>query len=358
MLKNTGQFILKKFMKSISSLELTLFFRQLSALISAGIPIVQGFDILRESQSNKMLRQLLATIKMDLEAGNTLSNCLSKFPKFFDTLTCHLIQTGEQSGMLAIALERIALHKEKLLFIKNKIKQVLFYPVIVMVAALAVSLTMLTVVIPRFAELFQSMHSSLPAFTLAIIHLSDLIRHYYWVSLFPMLAIILFTYHIQRSKVLKYKIERFILQLPYIGSLYMKIILSRFCRTLATTFTAGVPINDCLSTIAYANGSNLYGQTILKLRVQITKGQQLHQAMQREKFFPALLVQMVKIGEESGTLSKMLEKIASIYEADIDHWVTMCGHLLEPLIIAILGVLIGGLVVAMYLPIFKLGTVM
>jgi len=305
-----------------------------------------------------MLRQLLTIIKMELEAGNTLSTCLSKFPKFFDTLTCHLIQTGEQSGTLAISLDRIALHKEKLLFIKNKIKQILFYPVIVLLVALAISITMLTVVIPRFAELFQSMHSTLPAFTLAIIHLSDLIRHYYWVSLFPIIAIILLTYYIQHSPSLKYKIEQFILQLPYLGSLYIKIILSRFCRTLATTFAAGVPINDCLNTIAYANSSNLYGQTILKLRVQITKGQQLHQAMQREKFFPNLLVQMIKVGEESGTLARMLEKIASIYEADIDHWVTMCGHLLEPLIIAILGVLIGGLVVAMYLPIFKLGTVM
>lgn len=357
MIKNKIKMILT-FNKNISSLELTLFFRQLAALISSGIPIVQGLDILRKSQSNHALQQLLRNIKIDLEAGNALSHCLAKFPKIFDVLTCHLIQTGEQSGTLALALDRIALHKEKLLSIKNKIKQALFYPIIVMIVALAVSLTMLTVVIPRFAELFQSMHSTLPAFTLAIIHLSEFIRSYYWLSLFPIMAVLLLTYYLQHSSVFKIKFERGILLLPYFGTLYMKIILSRFCRTLATTFSAGVPINDCLYTIAYANGSNLYGQTILKLRMQITKGQQLHQAMQREPLFPYLLVEMVRVGEESGTLAKMLEKIANIYEADIDHWVTICGHLLEPLIMGILGVLIGGLVIAMYLPIFKLGTVM
>ncbi len=357
-MQNPSPFLFKKLNKTIPLLNLALFFRQLAALLSAGIPIIQGVDILRQSQSNKTLKQLLTIIKMDLEAGNVLSKCLSKFPRHFDTLTYHLIQTGEQSGTLSTALDRIALHQEKLLSIKNKIKQALFYPAIVMVVALAVSATMLTVVIPRFAELFQSMHSSLPVFTLTIIHLSEWIRHYYWLTLLPLLGIIVLIYYIRHSTFLQYKIELFILQTPWLGSIYMKIILSRFCRTLATTFAAGVPISESLNTIAYATGSHFYAQTILKLRVQIIKGQQLHQAMQRLLFFPSLLVQMVKVGEESGTLEKMLEKIASIYEAEIDHWMAMCGRLLEPLIIAILGVLIGGLVIAMYLPIFKLGTVM
>lgn len=350
--------LLKKLNNRIPTLDIALFFRQLAALITAGIPIVQSCEILRKSQKNRPLQQVIATIKINMEAGNALSWCLSQFPRYFDSLICHLIQTGEQSGTLPITLDRIALHKENLLSIKNKIKQALFYPTIVLLVALVVSITMLTVVIPRFAELFQSMHSSLPIFTLGVIHLSELIRTYDWLTLFPLLAILLLIYYSHHSASFRCSIERLILQTPYFGHIYAKIILTRFCRTLATTFAAGIPISESLKTIAYTNGSNFYAQTILKLQVQIAKGQQLHQAMHRQLFFPPMLVQMVKIGEESGTLERMLEKIASIYEADVTYFISNCGHLLEPLIIAILGVLIGGLVIAMYLPIFKLGTVM
>jgi type IV pilus assembly protein PilC len=351
-------FPFKKINKKIPALHLALFFRQLSALISAGVPIFQGLDILRNSQANKTLRKLLSVINMDLEAGNELSWCLSQFPTYFDTFTCHLIKTAEQSGTLSIALERIAQHKEKILSIKNKIRQALFYPITVMVVALVVSLIMLTVVIPRFAELFQNMHSPLPAFTQIIIHLSEWLRHDSWLAIFPMLIMLLVGYYYRDSAPVKYRAEQFLIRVPVLGSLYMKIILSRFCRTLATTFVAGIPIDESLKTIAHANGSYTYAHSISKLRVQIIQGQQLYQAMQKQLFYPVLLIQMVKIGEESGTLEKMLEKTAAIYEADIDHWLSICGHLLEPLIIAILGVLIGGLVIAMYLPIFKLGTVM
>jgi type IV pilus assembly protein PilC len=344
--------------KNISTLDMALFFRQLAALIAAGVPILQGFDILRQSQTNKTLQQLLTVIRTDLEAGNELSWCLSQFPRHFDTLTCYLIKIGEQSGTLSSILDRIALYKEKIFAIKNKIKQALFYPAIVLIVAFAVSLTMLTMVIPRFAELFQSMHSALPLFTQMIIHFSAWVCHYYCLLLLPPLTVLLLIYYFKSSTFLRYKIEYFILQIPYFRVIYMKIILSRFCHTLATTFAAGLPISESLKTIAYANGSYIYAQAILKLQIQITKGQQLHQAMQKQLLFPKLVVQMVKIGEESGTLTQMLEKIAAIYEADIDHWVTLCGHLLEPLIITILGVLIGGLVIAMYLPIFKLGTVL
>ncbi len=342
--------------KKIPALVLILFFRQLATLISAGVPIIQALDILRHGQSNKILRYLLMIIKQDLEAGNALSACLSKFPRYFDVLTCHLIQIGEQSGTMVIMLNRIASHKEKLLSMQNKLKQVLFYPAIVMLVAMTVTIIMLTMVVPRFAELFQTMHHTLPAFTLTIIHLSEWVCHYYWLMLFPVTAIVPLIYYFHHSALLRNKIERLILQLPYVGPIYTKIILSRFCRTLATTFSAGVPISDCLHSIAYATGSHFYAQIVLKLRVQITKGQQLHQAMQKHPVFPHLLIEMVKVGEESGTLEKMLEKMATIYESDLEHGMAMCGHLLEPLIMVILGVLIGGLVIAMYLPIFKLGT--
>jgi len=353
-----SQPLLKKLNKRIPALDLILFFRQLAALITAGIPIVQSCEMLCKNQKNTSLQRVITLIKINMEAGNALSWCLSQFPRYFEPLICHLIETGEQSGTLPIMLDRIALHKENLLSLKNKIKQSLFYPTIVLLVALGVSITMLTVVIPRFAELFQSMHSSLPIFTLGVIHLSELIRTYYWLALFPSLAILLLAYYSHHSASLRCRIERLILQTPYFGPIYAKTILTRFCRTLATTFAAGIPISESLKTIAYANGSIFYAQTILQLRAQIVKGQQLHQAMQRQLFFPPLLVQMVKIGEESGTLERMLEKIASIYEADVGYFISNCGHLLEPLIIAILGVLIGGLVIAMYLPIFKLGTVL
>lgn len=349
--------ISKKITKSISSLEIILFFRQLATLISAGISLILSLEIMRKSQSNVKLQQLLKNIQIDLESGHAFSYSLFKSPHLFDPLTLNLIQAGEHSGTLALSLDRIAFYKERLLLIKRKLKQALFYPLFVMTIAVCMCFVMLTFVIPRFAELFESMHCKLPAFTLFIIQLSIFMRQYYWVGLFLIGLIIILFYYIQRSTTLKIKFERYFLRIPYLGMLYMKVILSRFCRTLATTFAAGVPINDCLHTIAYAQGSNLYGQTIIKLRMQIMKGQQLYQTLERETLFPSLVVEMVRVGEESGTLVKMLEKIASIYEADIDHAVTIAGHLLEPLIMCILGVLIGGLVIAMYLPIFKLGSV-
>lgn len=353
-----GQPVFKKLNKRIPALDIILFFRQLAALITAGIPIVQSCDILCKSQKNTSLQRVMALIKINMEAGHALSWCLAQFPRYFEPLICHLIEAGEQSGTLPAMLDRIALHKENVLSLKNKVKQALFYPTIVLLVALGVSITMLTVVIPRFAELFQSMHSSLPLFTLGVMHLSELIHNYYWLTLFPLLAILPLTYYAHYSASFRCRIERLVLQTPYFGPIYAKTILARFCRTLATTFAAGIPISESLKTIAYANGSYFYAQTILQLRAQIIKGQQLYQAMHRQLFFPVMLIQMVKIGEESGTLERMLEKIASIYEADVSYFIANCGHLLEPLLIAILGVLIGGLVIAMYLPIFKLGTVL
>ncbi len=342
----------------ISKTQITLFFRQLATLIQADIPLMNSLNILREGKNNKPLHILMTTIAHEIAAGHTLAQCLSKFPRYFDSLSCHLIRVGEESGTLVTMLQRIALHKEKMLMIKNKLKQALFYPCIILLVSLVTSIIMLVVVIPRFAELFQSMHSALPAFTNGVIHLSHLLCQYFWLLLFPILGVILFWYRYPYSIKLQSATESFILNIPSVNQLYTKIILARFSRSLATTFAAGVPISESLPTIASTTGSRIYSAAILKLRAQITKGQQLHQAMRKCMHFPPLLVQMVKIGEESSMLDKMLEKIADIYENDIDQWISHVGSLTEPLIIVILGVLIGGLVIAMYLPIFKLGNIL
>ncbi|MCC2667451.1 MAG: type secretion system protein, partial [Gammaproteobacteria bacterium] len=296
----------------ISKTQMALFFRQLATLLQANIPIINSLNILREDKNNKPLHILITTLTHEITSGHTLAQCLNKFPRHFDHLSCHLIHVGEQSGTLVTMLQRIALHKEKILVIKNKFKQALFYPCIILLVSLVTSTIMLLIVIPRFAELFQSMHSTLPAFTNGVIHLSRLLRQYYWLFLFPTLGITLFWYRYQHSTKLQSATESFILTIPSINQLYSKIILARLSRSLATTFAAGVPISESLPTIASTTGSPLYRAAILKLRTQITKGQQLHQAMRKFTYFPPAFVQMVKIGEESGTLDKMLEKIADI----------------------------------------------
>jgi type IV pilus assembly protein PilC len=342
----------------ISKTQIALFFRQLATLLQADIPIINSLSILRENKNNKPLHILITTLTHEITEGHTLAQCLSKFPRYFDHLSCHLIRVGEQSGTLVAMLQRIAFHKEKVLVIKNKIKQTLFYPCIILLVSLVTSTIMLVVVIPRFAELFQSMHGTLPAFTNGVIHLSHLLRQYCWLLLFPISGVILFWHRYVHSIKLQSATESFILNIPSVNQLYSKIILARLSRSLATTFAAGVPISESLPTIATTTESPIYRAAILRLRAQITKGQQLHQAMRKFTHFPPTFVQMVKIGEESGTLDKMLEKIADMYENDIDQWVSRMGSLTEPLIIVILGVLIGGLVIAMYLPIFKLGNIL
>ena len=350
----------------ISKLEISLFFRQLATLMQADIPIIHSLTILLESKNNhKSLQILIAAISHDIATGHTLAQCFHKFPRHFDPLSCHLISIGEQSGTLITMLQRIALHKEKMLAIKNKIKHALFYPGVILFVSLVTSMIMLVVVIPRFAELFQSMHSTLPAFTLGVIYLSQLLRHWFGLFLLPVFLIPFFFYYFKHSKsnpklnpVLNSIIKSLVLKTPYFSQIYTKIMLARFSRSLATTVAAGIPISESLPIIAHTTGSGIYSTAILKLRAQITKGQQLHQAMRKNTLFSSLLVQMVKMGEESGTLEKMLEKVADMYEIEFDQWISTMGSLTEPLIIVILGVLIGGIVIAMYLPIFRLGNIL
>lgn len=344
--------------RSISALDITLFFRQLATLIAAGVPIVQCCEILSRTQKNQQLGSLINHLKNEIEAGKTFAASLQKFPHYFDEMNCHLIYAGEQTGKLEIMLKRIAYYKEKSHTLRNQVKQALIYPIAIFIVAILVCLILLIFVVPRFEELFRSMNSALPAFTQGVIILSNGIRAYYGLSIIPLIGLIVFIYYLNRSMTLRQWVDHFILQIPFINTTIQKVVIARFSRSLATTFSAGLPITEALKIVAKACGNYDYTKRILGVEAHVAAGQQLHVAMLHSPLFPILAVQMIKIGEEAGSLEHMLEKIADLYESDIDYLVRNLSHLLEPLIMLILGVLIGGLVIAMYLPIFKLGTIM
>lgn len=349
---------LKKTYKSISTLELSLFFRQFATLFISGIPIIQCCDILKQNQTNTAFKSVIETLRNDINSGKTLGRSLHKFPHYFDNLTCHLVALGEQTGTFAIMLTRIACHKEKIYFFKSKIKQAVFYPMIVTIIAVIVTVVMLTLVIPRFAELFQSMQKSLPAITLGVITISNWMRRYGWILGMLIFTIALLVYYFKKFLWLKHLFENLSIKIPLAKTILKQMILANVARNLAITFSAGLPIVDAINIIAPASGHNMYAKALLTLQAEISKGKQLHRAMQANALFPNMFIQMVRIGEETGKLEHMLEKIAELYENDADHFVTKLGHSLELLIMVFLGVLIGGLVIAMYMPIFKLGTVL
>lgn len=344
------------FESKISSRDITLFFRQLATLIVSGIPVVQSFEILRQGQEKLQLRLLFNAIKNEIEKGKNLTQSLRKFPNYFDNLTCHLINMGEQTGTLDSMLKRIATHKEKQHVLKNKVIQALLYPAIVVLISLIVSVTMLIFVIPRFENLFLSMHNSLPEFTRLVIGFSKFIRNESWVGLLPIFAGVLGWYGLKKSFGFRCRFDHYILQFPWVGRIIKKVILTRLARNLAITYAAGIPITEGLKVITPISNNQDYIKALHVIQTRIIAGQQLHAAMQNSFLFPAMTVQMIKVGEESGALEPMLEKIAELYESEINDLVTNLEQMLEPLIMVILGVLIGGMVIAMYLPIFKLGT--
>ena len=336
---------------------MVLFFRQFAALVSSGIPLLQACDIVQKSQEKQSIQLFIQKIKTEIEQGKKLSDGLKKFPHYFDRLTCHLIQVGEYSGTLDTQLKYIAKNKESALNLRKKIKQALFYPLVLFLVSISISLMMITCIIPRFAELFQSTEHALPPFTQAILTFSDWMNRYYWISIFPLAAIFILNHYRKKSLPLKQFFDYYVIKLPLIGIILKKIMLARMARSLSITFASGIPITDALKLISDASHNQAYLHAILKLHLAISNGQSLYCSMQTNSFFPAAFIQMVKIGEETGLLSSMFEKIADIYENDIEYLFTTLSHLLEPLIMIILGVLIGGLIIAMYLPIFKVGTV-
>ncbi len=344
--------------KSIKPGDIAVFSRQLATMISSGVPIVQAFDIIGKGHDNPSMQELVMTIKGDVEQGNTLAEALAKHPRYFDDLFVNLISAGEQSGALESLLDKIATYKEKTESIKKKIKKAMFYPTAVLVVAFVVTTVLLIWVVPQFAEIFKSFGADLPAFTKFVLMLSDAFIDY-WYLIFGgiILGVFAFIEGKRRSSKFRFFIDRVMLRMPVFGGILNKAAVARFARTLSTMFAAGVPLVDSLSSVAGAAGNIVYSNAILDMKDKVSTGQQLQLAMKQTSLFPNMVVQMVAIGEESGSIDTMLNKVADFYEEEVDAAVDGLSSLLEPLIMVVLGVLVGGLVIAMYLPIFQLGAV-
>jgi type IV pilus assembly protein PilC len=338
--------------------DIAIFSRQLATMLSAGIPLVQGFDIVSNGHDNPAMQRLLRSIKTDLESGTALGEALARHPLYFDDLYVNLVNAGESAGALDTLLDKIATYKEKTEAIKKKIKKALFYPAAVVVVAIIVTSILLIFVIPEFENLFQGFGADLPAFTRLVIDVSQFMRSQGWLVVGGIVAGVSgYLYAYKRSKPMRHLQDKLMLKLPIIGNILEKAAIARFARTLSTMFAAGVPLVEALESVSGATGNIVYQDAVLEMRDEVATGQRLQRAMENTELFPNMVIQMIAVGEESGSLDEMSGKVADFYEADVDNAVDSMSSLLEPLIMAILGVLVGGLVVAMYLPIFKMGAV-
>jgi type IV pilus assembly protein PilC len=342
--------------KKISPKDLSVFFRQLATMMSAGVPLVQAFEIIGRGHENAGMQELILKIKAEVESGTSLSDTLSKHPLYFDDLVISLVGAGEQAGVLETLLDKIATYKEKTEYLKSKIKKALFYPTAVIIVAIIVTAILLIFVVPQFEELFSNFGADLPAFTRMVVNLSEFMQSYWWL-VFGIIAGagVGFVQGKRRSRKFGRVLDRMVLKLPIIGPIMHKAAVARYARTLSTMFAAGVPLVEALQSVAGATGNVVYSDAVLMIRDSVATGQQLTFAMNQTGLFPNMVEQMVAIGEESGSLDAMLAKVADFYEQEVDDAVDALSSLLEPLIMSILGILIGGLVVAMYLPIFKMG---
>jgi type IV pilus assembly protein PilC len=343
--------------KKINPGDITVFSRQLATMIESGIPLVQAFDIVAKGQSNNRMKELIEAIKSDVETGLTLSESLNKHPNYFNDLFCNLVDAGEKSGSLDIMLDKVATYKEKTETIKKKIKKALTYPMAVLVVALIVTTGLLIFVVPQFESLFKGFGANLPAFTQSVVNMSKFFQAY-WYYIFGALggAVYAFIYAKNHSLDFAHNLDKTLLKVPVIGIILEKAAIARFTRTLSITFAAGLPLVEALKSVAGATGNIIYSKATDKIREEVSTGQQMNTAMENTHLFPNMVIQMVAIGEESGALEKMLGKVADYYEEEVDNAVDALSSLLEPIIMSILGVLVGGLVIAMYLPIFKLGS--
>lgn len=343
---------------TVTDKDVTLFTRQLATMMKSGVPLLQAFDIVGKGHSNPAVAKLLFDIKSDVETGSSLSAAFRKYPLYFDSLFCNLIGAGEQAGILDSLLDRLATYKEKILAIKSKIKSALFYPVSIIVVAFVITAVIMIFVIPAFKELFDSFGADLPAPTLIVMAMSDFFVQYWW-AIFGSIGggLWFFFYTWKRSEKMQATMDRVMLKLPIFGNLIKIATIARFARTLSTMFAAGVPLVEALDSVAGASGNRVYYDATKKIQSEISTGTSLTVAMQNVDVFPNMVLQMVAIGEESGALDGMLSKVADFYEAEVDDAVDALSSLMEPIIMVILGGLIGGLVIAMYLPIFKMGQV-
>ena len=338
--------------------DIAIFSRQLSTMLSAGIPLVQAFEIVGAGHENAAMQKLILSIKADVEGGSALAEALAKQPLYFDDLFVNLVEAGEQAGALESLLDKIATYKEKTEAIKKKIKKALTYPAAVLIVALVVTTILLIFVIPSFEDLFQGFGADLPTFTRMVIDLSAFVRTRGILILMGIIAAVAaFLYFKKRSRPFRHFLDRMMLKAPIIGPILQKASIARYARTLSTMFAAGVPLVEALESVAGATGNIVYEVGVLEMRDEVATGQRLQQAMENTELFPNMVNQMIAVGEESGSLDEMSAKVADFFEEDVDNAVDNLSSLLEPLIMSILGILVGGLVVAMYLPIFKMGAV-
>ena len=341
---------------SVSDKDITLFVRQLATMLKAGVPLLQGFDIVGKGHSNPAVQRLLMDLKTDVESGSNLKSAFEKYPLYFDALFCNLVGAGEQAGILDTLLDRLASYKEKIQGIKSKIKSALFYPISIIAVAFVITAVIMIFVVPAFKEVFKSFGADLPAPTLIVMAISDNFVKY-WYLIFGVVGggLYGFFYAWQRSKAVQIFMDRVMLKLPVFGDLVRKATIARWTRTLSTMFAAGVPLVEALDSVAGAAGNYVYYEATKKIQLEVSTGSSLVVSMQGTEVFPNMVLQMVSIGEEAGSLDGMLGKVADFYEAEVDDAVEALSSLMEPIIMVVLGTLIGGLVVAMYLPIFKMG---
>ena len=342
----------------VTEKDVALFTRQLATMMKSGVPLLQTFDIVGRGHDNPAVGKLLIDIKTDVETGSSLSQAFRKFPLYFDQLYCNLVAAGEQAGILETLLDRLASYKEKMLSIKSKIKSALFYPVAIIIVAFIITAVIMIFVIPAFKQVFTSFGADLPAPTLIVMAISDYFVAYWWAifgSIFG--GIFTFFYFWKRSEAMQFAMDRLLLRIPVFGPLVRKSVMARWTRTLSTMFAAGVPLVESLDSVGGAAGNYVYKVATKQIQGDVSTGTSLTSAMTNTQLFPNMVVQMVAIGEESGALDSMLGKVADFFEAEVDDAVEALSSLMEPMIMVILGTLIGGIVIAMYLPIFKLGAV-
>ena len=344
--------------KPITPGDIAVITRQIATMLGAGVPLVQTIQMIGKGHNNGKMRKLLADVESKLSSGIPLSDCLRDHPLYFDDLYCDLVASGEQSGSLETIYGRIATYKEKAEALKSKIKKAMTYPIAVCIIAFVVTSILLIFVVPVFQEVFSSFGAELPAFTLFVIGISDFMQSYWYLGLAGIFTFsFLFKRAHRNSLKLRDTVDKNILKLPVIGNLLEKAAVARYARTLSTTFAAGVPLIDALASAAGASGNAVFRDAILEVRTEVSSGMQMNLAMRNCKIFPDMVIQMVAIGEESGAVDDMLSKVANVYEQQVDDAVDGLTALLEPLIMAVLGVVIGGLIIAMYLPIFQIGAI-
>lgn len=343
--------------KKIKPKDIAIFSRQLATMMASGVPLVQSFDIVGRGHDNPSMQEMLLSIKADIEGGTALAPALGKHPLYFDDLFCNLVEAGEQAGVLEDLLDKIATYKEKTESLKAKIKKALTYPIAVIVVAIIVTAVIMIFVIPQFESLFAGFGAELPAFTQMVVAISNWVSSWWWAMLGITVAVVGgFGAAYKRSRKMRENMDRLLLKIPVIGDIIHKASIARFSRTLSTMFAAGVPLVEALESVSGATGNIIYANAVLQMREDVSTGQSLQVSMKQKGLFPHMVVQMVAIGEEAGSLDAMLAKVADFYEEEVDNAVDNLSSLMEPMIMSFLGIVIGGLVIAMYLPIFQMGS--